>query len=438
MILWPIWRTHLTQIKCLIVIVELKRLFQGSRSLEDFHTKALRLVKEADYPEGDTRNRVLRDTIISGLASDKIHAKVIKERKDLTLARVTEIVRLEVSTQWHIDRMQETMKINYVQYGKGSKKKKGRSRPSGDSGRNTTLQFKRKWKETPLPTDICWRCGKSLHQKGQPCRATEAVFRSCGTKGHYEKVCMRKSTHLAGVPSSSSDSDPDYFDEFGEPVYVQTHLVHTKEIHKKKHLIQFPISVNLEKVRKLAEGPCPTVLLKADTGVDVNLLNSTTFDRIIGDRSILQPSTYKMEAYGNSTVDVLGKFFAFLRLKGKIYRQLFFMTRANASPNLLSRDGCYTLGVLKPFYLVETLKTLKSSSTQPTTDLEQHQMHGRSFQHWSDEGTGLDKQSNSTEQSLYKDHLQGDSLKKQNILRVYSVVTTGIDKSPDDPCEFQL
>ena len=63
------------------MIVELKRLFLGSMSLEDLHIKALRLVKEADYPEGDTRNRVLRDTIISGLASDKICAKVIKEGK---------------------------------------------------------------------------------------------------------------------------------------------------------------------------------------------------------------------------------------------------------------------------------------------------------------------------------------------------------------------
>ena len=181
---------------------------------------------------------------------------------------------------------------------------------------------------------------------------------------------MRKSTQLVGIPSSSSDSDPDYFDEFGEPVYVQIHLVHTKEIHKKRHLIQFPISVNLEKVRKPAEGPCPTVVLKANTGAGVNLPNSTTFNRIIGDRLILKPSTYKMEAYRNSTVDVLGKFFTFLRWKGKIYRQLFFMTTANASPNLLSRDSCCTLGVLKPCYSVETLKTSKSSSTQPTTDLE--------------------------------------------------------------------
>ena len=75
----------------LIMIVELKRLFQCSMSLEDFHTKALRLVKEGEYPEGDTWNRILRDTIISGLASDKIWAKIIKEGKDFTLARVMEI-----------------------------------------------------------------------------------------------------------------------------------------------------------------------------------------------------------------------------------------------------------------------------------------------------------------------------------------------------------
>ena len=59
----------------LIAILELKRLFQGSMSLEDFQTKLLRLVKEAKYPEGDTHNRVLRDTIISGLASDKFEQR---------------------------------------------------------------------------------------------------------------------------------------------------------------------------------------------------------------------------------------------------------------------------------------------------------------------------------------------------------------------------
>ena len=39
----------------LIAVVELKRLFQGTLSLEDFHTKALRLVTQGGY-EGDAKD----------------------------------------------------------------------------------------------------------------------------------------------------------------------------------------------------------------------------------------------------------------------------------------------------------------------------------------------------------------------------------------------
>ena len=322
-------------------------------------------------------------------------------------------------------------------------------RSSGGSGSSVNARkppkLTGKGRKVPLPTDICWRCGKSRHQKGQHCKALEAVCRSCGTKGHYEKVCMKKSTHLVDVPGTSTNSGPDYFDEHGEPVYAHALMVNAKAINKKKHLIQFPISVNLEKVRKPAEGPCPTVLLKADTGADVNLLNSTTFDRIIGDRSILQPSTLRMEAYGNSTVSVLGKFYAFLRWKGRVYRQLFYITTANASPNLLSRDGCYTLGVLKPCYSVEASRCSSRfqgkpqvKPTQPKTDLNQSKMHGDSSHHLRNEGTEEEKLSHSTQWSLYKEQLQGMPLKKQDILRVYSDVFTGIGKFPGPPYKFQL
>ena len=172
------------------------------------------------------------------------------------------------------------------------------------------------------PLTSVGRCGKGRHQKGQPCKAVEAVCRNCGTKGHYEKVCMKKSTHLVNVPGTSTDSEPDYFNEHGDPVYAHTHthMVHAKETNWNNHLIQFPISADFKKVRN-SEEKCPTVLLKADTGVDVNLMNSTTFDRVIGDRSTLQLTTFGMEAYGNKTaVEVLGKLHVFLRWKGRIYR----------------------------------------------------------------------------------------------------------------------
>ena len=72
-------------------------------TLEDFHTKALHLVTQAGY-EGDAKERVLRDTIISGITSEGIRSKIVKEGH-VTLNRVMEIARLEVSTQHHLDRI---------------------------------------------------------------------------------------------------------------------------------------------------------------------------------------------------------------------------------------------------------------------------------------------------------------------------------------------
>ena len=169
-------------------------------------------------------------------------------------------------------------------------------------------------------------------------------------------------------------------------------MVNVKEINQKKYLIQFPISVDFKKVRNSLE-KWPTVLLKADTGADVNLMNSNTFDNLFHDRTVLIPTTLKIEAYGNNTaVTVLGKFHALLRWKGCIYRQLFYVTNANTSPNLLSQDGCYTLRVLKPCYSVKTTTSSKfqentqATPTQPTAHLDQSQMHGNSSLHLQNEG----------------------------------------------------
>ena len=46
-----------------------------------------------------------------------------------------EIARLEVSTQQHLERMQETAKVNYIQYGKSTKAKKGKKPQSGAGAR---------------------------------------------------------------------------------------------------------------------------------------------------------------------------------------------------------------------------------------------------------------------------------------------------------------
>ena len=142
---------------------------------------------------------------------------------------------------------------------------------------------------------------------------------------------------------------------------------------------------------------------------------------------MLEPTSLRMEAYGNNTaVIVLGKFHAFLRWKGHVYRQLFYMTNANSSPNLLSRDGCYTLGVLKPCYAVETAQNsskfqgnTQAAPTHPTAHLGHAKLHGESFLHLQNDGTSVEECSHSIRWSLTKEQLQGVPLMKQDILDVY-------------------
>ena len=225
------------------------------------------------------------------------------------------------------------------------------------------------------------------------------------------------------MPEASTSSEPNYSNEHSDPVYAHAHMVSVKETNCKKHLIQFPISTDLEKVRNLVENStkCPTVLLKADTSADVNLMNTRTFDTLFKDRTVLQPSSLRIEAYGNNmTVEVLGRFHAFIRWKGKVYRQLFYVTNMNNSPNLLLRDGCYTQSMIKHCYSVELTGNSskfqgnpEAAPTQPATTLEKAKLHVGSSVHCRNEGTKMVKWTDSKKPSIKLDETQGAPLMKQ-------------------------
>ena len=141
-------------------------------------------------------------------------------------------------------------------------------------------------------------------------------------------------------------------------------------------------------------------------------------------------------------MEVLGKFHAFLRWKGKVYRQLFYV---NNSPNLLLRDSCYTLGVIKPCYSVELTGNSSKfegnpevAPTQPATTSEKAKLHVGSSVHCGNEGTKMVKWTDSKKPSIKLDETQGAPLMKQRVLDVYSNIFTGIGKFPSAPYKFQL
>ena len=116
--------------------------------------------------------------------------------------------------------------------------------------------------------------GKGRHQKAQDCKAVDTTCRGCGKKGHYEKVCLqgKHSTHSLETPQANSAgaSEPLYFNDEGQPVY--TYMVSVP--HVNKHLVKFPVALEPTTLKgNNADSPPSTVLLKADTGADINLMN---------------------------------------------------------------------------------------------------------------------------------------------------------------------
>lgn len=351
---WDLFEAYITpKTNALIAIVELKRLFQNNMSLEDFHTKAVMLVSQAGYPNPD---RMVRDTLIAGISCSKTLEQILKVGTDITVERVLEIARNQLATSRSMRTMtgkENCMSINFV---KRSKKKHQSSSATSHTKGNTFQKSSNASK--------CMRCGRGKHQDGQKCPAYNETCRGCGIKGHFHKVCLK--SKKASTHAVETSKEPDYFDEHGNGIFVG--MVQGRNTSKRESFIKFPCG-------RTHKDPMEQFLtLKLDTGADVNCMNEDTFHKLFP-QTKLMPTPLEMDAYGESNIKVLGRFHAFLRWKGSIYRQVFYVTNANTSPNLLCRDACYTMGILIPCYEVR-----QKGQVPPPAAME---LHGLQRLRWS-------------------------------------------------------
>ena len=75
---------------------------------------------------------------------------------------------------------------------------------------------------------------KKKHQLDQKCSAIDATCNKSGKKGHYTVICQKgkglscssKSAHIVKTMNNIS-TEPDYYTECRELVYVQSHMLQT-------------------------------------------------------------------------------------------------------------------------------------------------------------------------------------------------------------------
>ena len=138
----------------------------------------------------------------------------------------------------------------------------------------------------------------------------------------------------------------DFFNEKGllkeyhpKPMYVLSGTSNDKPI-----MIEFGCGLTpLSFDRKLT--------LQADTAADMNAINKKTFNEIFPDIE-LEESTHILQNFDKRLIKPIGSFRCFLRWKGHKYRVKFEVMGID-TPNLLSRETTFLMGILKKCLSIE-------------------------------------------------------------------------------------
>ena len=355
----------------LLSVIELwTRSKQGSKTLNEWLTYVYNLVESCDY--GDSSERIIRDVLIIGCNSDKAKDKIVRQGEKIKLQDVIEILQLEDSTRQTLTEMTSTtQKIHYASYEK--KKGTGKKQKFQSNSNSSSSSSSGQKQDSTGSQKLCYRCSKN-YSKGHEkvCKALNAKCNACGVEGHFEIACKKsgnfpkKSTSKFQKPGStgrmniaSAVEEPalqaDFFDEKGilkeykpKSMYVLSGTSDDKPI-----MIEFgcgltPISFD----RKLT--------LQADTGADMNAINKKTFNELFPDVE-LEESTHILQNFDKRLIKPIGSFRCFLRWKGHKYR-VKFEVMGIETPNLLSRETTFLMGILKKCLSVE--KTQKEPNNQ--------------------------------------------------------------------------
>ena len=355
----------------LLSVIELwTRSKQGSKTLNEWLTYVYNLVESCDY--GDSSERIIRDVLIIGCNSDKAKDKIVQQGEKIKLQDLIEILQLEDSTRQTLTEMTSTtQKIHYASYEK--KKGTGKKQKFQSNSNSSSSSSSGQKQDSTGSQKLCYRCKKN-YTKGHEkvCKALNAKCNACGIEGHFEIACKKsgnfpkKSSSKFQKPGStgrmniaSAVEEPalqaDFFDEKGvlkeyrpKSMYVLSGTSDDKPIMTEFGCGLTPLSFD----RKLT--------LQADTGADMNAINKRTFIELFPDVE-LEESTQILQNFDKRLIKPIGSFRCFLRWKSHKYR-VKFEVMGIETPNLLSRETTFLMGILKKCLSVE--KTQNEPSNQ--------------------------------------------------------------------------
>ena len=358
----------------------------------EFHSHILKIVKRCQFPNQEAEERAVRDAIFMGMNSQRARDKAInlmnEEGKEVTVEFLMNHLAVEDGNTQHkfLSQINSSSSVNFAAYnrrqnrGKSNKSKHtcGRNGAQNKSRVQTSSSTAQLSRKPPGMEGKCMRCGKPEHQPGQKCAAKNAKCKDYHKIGHFYKVCQsKKKTTKANLAQIAPQAEQDthynpqakqdtYFNDFtgyglcnsnphnqpNPPLVNMLKIVNhiaTTSVSQEKYL-KLPIDVD-------PRGPYKDhLVVRVDTGADVNCMNEKTFRRLFP-KVKLSVCPYEIQNFGNSIADIsiLGQFCTYLQFRGEKYLNTLIVTNANDCPNLLSHGATFRMGVLLPNYPEENV-----------------------------------------------------------------------------------
>ena len=225
---------------------------QGSKPLNEWLSYVFNLVEVCGY--GDSKNRIIRDILIKGCASDKARESIIRKGDKIKHSEVIEILQTEDTTSSTYETLKEfdstsrQIQPATVHYASHEKSKKPKQIPNSNDSSSSQ----------------CFRCGQPFSKEHlKVCKAQNVHCNECGKHGHFQIVCKslgqfpkraqrqqrsnstdRKQTHyVSDIPVQSATG---FYNEQGNwvaeppktsPIIQKAHFVSVKQTVPAIHAI---------------------------------------------------------------------------------------------------------------------------------------------------------------------------------------------------------
>ena len=300
----------------LLAVEELHFTKQGSMTSGEFHSHIVKIAKRCKFPNPEAEERAIRDAILLGINSQWARDKAInlmnEKAKELTVKFLMNQLAIEDCNAQHkiLSQLNSSSSMNFAAY--DHRQNKGKSNKSKHNSRKNVGQNNSRAQGSSNHSQLstkppgmegkCMRCGKPEHQPGQKCVATNAKCKECHKIGHFHKVCQsrergRRAHLVQTAPQTEQDT---HINENGvrqpnPPMVNMLKIVHhigATKGSQEKHL-KLPINVDPRELYK------HHLVVRVDTGADVNCMNEKTFKRLFP-KVKLSVCPHEIQNFGNS------------------------------------------------------------------------------------------------------------------------------------------